>query len=349
MRRRKKIIITIVIILILGSLIGSGLTDEMSARLTMILGFTRTLDYYEYHWRGDKESRLLSMSLYSWKKEGTQSICHEYVPISAVEAALASYTLEGYDDKGSCVYQKQLTEEGTEETYWTYVYDGQGRIVEKGTWSMDGDSGKGADACQIQKYHYYENGMSADVTYDHQGDIPAASPFGMAFYDRDGHEILNKTYAGGEGEPNTDRVTLQLGAYGREELVCEGDRLIAYRWYDYDGKGNISFLLEITPEGTDPVRYLCTYTVYNYDMNGRLESVYRYEPVKEKYPGYYVRYRSGDIDTGIYLDYDEDGWLYGFESVYYIEEDMPGEVLYYIFPQEDGTFELSILLVESLK
>lgn len=340
MRRRRRKLIAIVIILLLGGLIGSGLTDEMSVRLTMALKLTRTLDYYEYHWRGDKESRLLSMSLYSWKKQGTQRICQEYVPISAVEASLVSYTLEGYDDKGNCVYQKQLTAEGTKETYWTYVHDGQGRISEKGTWIRDGSGDAEGDTCQIQKYHYYESGMSVGTVYGHQGDIPAVSPLDMTFYDGDGQELLHKTYGNGEGARGTDQFTLQLGVYGREELICQGGQLITYRWYDYNNDGNISFLLEITPKGTDLVQYLCTYTIYNYDTNSRLKAAYRYEPAKEEYPGYYVHYRFGDIDTGIFLDYDEDGRLYEFESIYYIEEDQPGEVLYYIFPQEDGTFEL---------
>lgn len=322
-----------------GGLIGSGLTDEVSARLTMALKLTRTLDYYEYHWRGDKESRLLSMSLYSWRKQGTQRICQEYVPISAVEAALVSYTLEGYDDEGNCVYQKQLTTEGKKETYWTYMYDGQGQIMEKGTWITDGDIH--VEAGQIQKYHYYESGMSVGAVYDHRGDIPEGVLPDMTFYDRDGYEVLHKTSGNGEGAQDTDRITLQLGAYGREELVCQGNRLIAYRWYDHDNDGNISYLLEITPEGTDPVRYLCTYTIYGRDTDGRLEVAYRYEPAKEKYPNYFVHYRFGDIDTGIIINYDENGQLDGFASAYYMDEDQPGEALYYIFPQEDGTFELT--------
>ena len=342
MRRKRRKIITIVIILLLGGLIGSGLTDEISVRLTMILKLTRTLDYYEYHWRGDKESRLLSMSLYSWKKEGTQRVCHKYVPISAVEAALVSYTLEGYDEKGNCVYQKQLTTEGTKETYWTYIYDGQGQIVEKGTWNADRSSALEGNPFQIQKYHYYVSGKSAVAVYDHQENTLTGVLSGMTIYDGDGQELLHKTYGNGEGEQDTDQITLQLGAYGREELVCEGNRFIAYRWYDHDREGNISFLLEITPDGADSEQYICTYTVYNYDINGRLRAAYRYEPAKEKYPNYFVHYRFGDIDTGIYLDYDEDGWLYELTSFYYIDEDQPGEVLYYIFLQEDGTFELSI-------
>ena len=341
MKRRKRKIITIAIIVILGALIGSGLTEETFVKLNMAMKIPRTLDYYEYHERGDKDSRLLSMCLYSWQKQGTQRKCREYIPISSVEAVLASYTLEGYDDKGNCVYQKQLTTEGTEETYWTYVYDGQGRIAEKGTWIMDRDSEGERNTCQIRKYHYYENGMSADAVYDYGGDAPAASPLGVVFYDRDGHELLHKTYGNKEGVQDTDQATLWLGTYGREELVCEEDRLVAYRWYDYDRDGNISFLLEITPEGTDPVRYLCTYTIYRHGVDGRLEAAYRYEPVKQKYPNYYVHYRSGDIDTGIYLDYDEDGRLFEFASVYFMDEDQPGEVLYYIFLQEDGTFELA--------
>lgn len=341
MRRRKKKIVTIAAILILGALVGSGLADEMSARIAMALRLTRTLDYYEYHWRGDKESRLLSMSLYSWKKQGTQRVCREYVPISAVEAALVSYTLEGYDDKGSCVYQKQLTTDGVRDTYWTCVYDGQGRIGEKGIWTADRGGGVEKDFFQIQKYRYYESGISVSAVYDYRGNNPTGILSGMAFCDGDGHEFLHKTYGDGEGAQDTDQITLQIGAYGREELVFKGDRLIAYRWFDHDSEGNISFLLEIMSEGTEPVRYLCTYTIYGRDLKGRLELARRYEPVKEKYPGYYVHYRVGDTNTGIYLDFDENGWLYELASVYFRDEDQPGEVLYRILFQEDGTFELA--------
>lgn len=36
---------------------GSGLAGEVSARLTMAMKLVRTLDYYEYHWRGEGKER----------------------------------------------------------------------------------------------------------------------------------------------------------------------------------------------------------------------------------------------------------------------------------------------------
>lgn len=340
MKRRGRKIITIVIIVILGGLIGTGLTEEMTVRLIMAMKLPRTLDYFEYHWRGEKKSRLLSMSLYSWQKQGTQRKCLEYIPISTVEAVLAAYTLEGYDSMENPVYQKQLTTEGTKETYWTYIYDEQERIVEKGTWTASGSSHAKRIPFELQKSHYYEDGMRADAVYDYQSGIPTGALSDMTFYDGEGRELLHKIYGNGEEKREINRTTLSLGVYGREELVCEGDFLTAYRWYEYNESGKVSYLLEITPEGTDSVQYLCIYTIFDYDDEDRLKAVYRYEPVMEKYPNYYIHFRFEDVDTGIILNYDENGRLNGIASTYYMSEDQPGEALYYLFPYEDGTFEL---------
>lgn len=328
--------------MVLGALIGSGLMEEMAVRLNMAVKLPRTLDYYEYHWRGDKKSRLLSMCLYSWQKQGTQRKCLEYIPISSVEAVLASYTLEGYDSLGNLVYQKELTTEGTKEIYWTYIYDEQGRVVEKGMWAAAGNAYAEGVPSVLQKSHYYEDGVRVDTVYDYLGDIPTGSLSHMTFYDGEGQELLHKTYGNGEEAREINRTTLSLGAYGREELVCEGNVLTAYRWYEYNENGDVGYLLEITPGGTDSVQYLCTYTIFVYDDENRLEAAYRYEPVMEKYPDYYVHFRSGDVDTGIYLDFDDNGWLYEIASVYYTDEDLPGEVLYCIFLVEDGTFEMYV-------
>lgn len=342
MRKRGQRLITIVIILILGGLIGSGLMEEIFVRLNMAMKFSRTLDYYEYHWRGDKESRLLSLCIYTWQKQGTQRKCLEYIPVSTVEAVIASYTLEGYDSMGNLVYQKKLTTEGKKETHWSYIYDEQGRVVERATWTTGGGSPAKRVPSQLQKHHYYEDGMRIDTVYDYQGGISTGSLSSMTFYDRKGQELLHKTYGSGETVQEVNRTTLSLGAYGREELVCEGDYLIAYRWYEYNKSGGLSYLLEITPEGTDSVDYQCTYTIFDYDARQRLKASYRYEPVMGEHPDYYIHFRFGDVDTGIILNFDEKGRLNGFASAYYMDEDQPGEVLYYIFPQEDGTFELSI-------
>lgn len=304
----------------------------------MAMKIPRTLDYYEYHGRGNRDARLLSMCLYSWQKRGTQRKCLEYLPVSSVEAVLVSYALEGYDPLGNLVYKKELTTEGEKETYWTYIYDENKRVVEKAIWPTDGGSYAEGMPCQIQKYHYYEDGMSAGTVYDYLDDIPTGSLSNMTFYDGEGRELLHKIYDNGEEAQEINRTTLSLGVYGREELVCEGDILLAYRWYEYTGNGDVSFLLEITPEGTDSVQYLCTYTIFVYDDEDCLKAAYRYEPVMEKYPDYYVHFRSGDVGTGIILDFDENGRLYEFVSVYYMDEDQPGEMLYYIFLQEDGTF-----------
>ena len=310
-------------------------------RLTMAMNIARTLDFYEYHFRGYRDSRLLSLSLYTWQKRGTQRKCLEYVPTSAVEAALMSYTLEGYDRQGNCVWQRKLTREGTEKTYWTYHYDEQGRVTERAAWTGEKDA-QGREAfSRLQKYHYYENGMNADAVYDYQGDglMPELSE--MTFYDRDGRELLHRYSAIYEETQEASRVTLSLGEYGREEMVCEGNRLIAYRWYDYDDRGNITYLLEITAEGADPVQYRCTYSIFDYDAKDRLSVAYKYEPMIEKSSDYYNHYRRGDVDTGIYLNFDGNGRLDGICSVYFLDENLPGEELYYIFPNEDGTFVLT--------
>lgn len=323
-----------------GFLWGNGLVEEVSVRLTMAMNLARTLDYYEYHFRGYGDSRLLSVSLYTWQKRGTQRKCLEYVPTSVVEAALVSYTLEGYDRQGNCVWQREMTQEGTEETYWTYRYDEQGRVAEKVTWTGE-KNGQGEEALsRIQRYHYYENSMSVNAAYDYQGDGLTSKLSEMTFYDEDGRELLHRYYPIYEETPETSCITFSLGAYGREEMVCQEDRLLAYRWYDYDNRGNIIYLLEIMAEGTDPVQYLCTYSIYYYDAEDRLSAAYKYEPVMEKYPEYYTHYRSGDVDSGILLSFDDNGRLNGLASAYYLDEDLPGEVLYYIFPSEDGTFEL---------
>lgn len=310
-------------------------------RLTMAMNLTRTLDYYEYHFRGYGDSRLLSMSLYTWQKRGTQRKSLEYVPTSAVEAALMSYTLEGYDRQGNCVWQKKLTREGTEETYWTYHYDKQGRVTERGTWTGEKDAQGKEALSRIQKYHYYENGMNANAVYDYQDDDLMPELSEMTLYDRDGRELLHRYPAIYEETQEAGRITLSLGEYGREEMVCQGNRLIAYRWYDYDDRGNIVYLLEITAEGTDLVQYRCIYSIFYYDAEDRLSKAYKYEPVIENYPEYYTHYRYGDVDTGILLSFDDNGQLNGLASAYYLDEDLPGEVLYYIFPNEDGTFELT--------
>lgn len=340
MKRRKRKIITVAIIVILGALIGSGLTEEIFVRLNMVMRIPRTLDYYEYHGRGDRDARLLSMCLYSWQKQGTQRKCREYIPISSVEAVLASYALEGYDALGNPVYQKELTSEGKKEIYWTYIYDEQERVVEKGVWAKDRGAYTEGILSQLQKYHYYEDGMRADTVYDYLGDTITGSLSYMTFYDGEGQKLLHKTYGNGEEAQEINRTTLSLGVYGREELVCEGDIMLAYRWYEYTENGDVSFLLEITPEGMDLVQYLCTYTIFDYDDENRLKAAYRYEPVVEEYPDYCTHFRLGDVDTGIAISYDENGRLDGFATAYYMSDDQPGEMLYYVFIYEDGTFEL---------
>ena len=310
-------------------------------RLTMAMNIARTLDYYEYHFNGYGGSKLLSMSLYTWQKRGTQRKCLEYIPISVVEAALVSYTLEGYDGQGNCVWQRTLTRERTEETYWTYHYDEQGRAAERATWTGEKDVRGEEVLSRLQKYHYYENGMNADAAYDYQGDGLMPKPSEMTFYDGEGRELLHRYSAVYEETQEASRVTLSLGQYGREEMVCEANRLIAYRWYDYDDRGNITYLLEITAEGTDSVQYECTYSIFYYDAKDRLKMAYTYEPVIEKTSDYYTHYRRGDVDTGIYLNFDDNCRLDGLCSVYFLDENLPGEVLYYIFPNEDGTFVLA--------
>lgn len=341
-KRRRKIIITVVIVLLVGFLWGSGLAEEVSARLIMAMNIAKTLDYYEYHWVEDGDSRLLSMNLYTWQKRGTQRKCLEYVPTSAVEAALMSYALEGYDGQGNCVWRRKLTREGTEETYWTYHYNEQGQVTERVTWRGEKDASGKEVLSRLQKYHYYENGMSASGTYAYQGDDLILKISNMTFYDGDGRELLQSDFKIDKDAQEESKVTLSLGAYGREELVCEGDRLIAYRWYDYDDRGNVIYLLEITAEATDSVQYLCTYSIYYYDAEDRLSAAYLYEPVIEDYPEYYThfRYGFGGVDTGIILSFNENGRLDGFASAYYLDEDQPGEVLYYVFPSEDGTYQL---------
>ena len=307
----------------------------------MAMNIARTLDYYEYHWNGYGNSRLLSLCLYTWQKRGTQRKCMEYVPTSVVEAALVSYTLEGYDGEGNCVWQRTLTREGTEETYWTYLYDEQGRVTERATWTGEKNARGEEVLSRLQKYHYYENGMNADVAYDYQGDGLMPEPSEMTFYDGEGRELLHRYSAVYEETQEASRVTLSLGQYGREELVCEGNHLIAYRWYDCDDRGNITYLLEITAEGTDSVQYRCTYSIFYYDEKDRLKMAYKYEPVIEKTSDYYNHYRRGDVDTGIFLNFDDKGRLDGISSVYFLDENLPGEVLYYIFPNGDGTFVLT--------
>lgn len=341
MKKRRRRIITVVIILLAGFLWGSGLAEEASVRLTMAMNLGRTLDYYEYHFRGSGDSRLLSMSLYTWQKRGTQRKCLEYVPTSVVEAALVSYTLEGYDRQGNCVWRRQLTREGTEKTYWTYRYDEQGRIAERATWTEEKDAQGKETLSRLQKYYYNENGMNADAEYDYQGNGLTPELSEMTFYDGEGRELLHKYFTVYEETRETNWVTLSLGEYGREEMVCEGNHLIAYRWYDYDDRGNITYLLEITAEGTDPVQYRCTYSIFYYDAKDRLKLAYKYEPVIEKTSDYYNHYRRGDVDTGIYLNFDGNGRLDGLSSVYFLDENLPGEVSYYIFPNEDGTFVLT--------
>lgn len=341
MKKRRRKIITIVIVLLAGFLWGSGLAEEASIRLTMAMNIARTLDYYEYHWRGYGDSKLLSLSLYSWQKRGTQRKCLEYVPISVVEAALMSYTLEGYDRQGNCVWQRTLTREGTEETYWTYHYDEQGRVTERAAWTGEKDARGEEVPSRLQKYHYYENGMNADAVYDYQGDGLTPKLAEMTFYDGDGRELIQKYSAIYKESQELSRITLSLGVYGREEMVCQGDRLIAYRWYDYDDRGNVIYLLEVTSEGTDPTQYTCTYSINYYDTKDRLSAAYKYEPVIEDYPEYYTHYRYGDVDSGILLSFDDNGQLKGIASTYYFDENLPGEVLYYIFPNEDGTFVLT--------
>lgn len=354
MKRRKRKITTIAVIVILGALIGSDLTEEIFVRLNMAIKIPRTLDYYEYHGRGDRDAKLLSMCLYSWQKQGTQRKCREYIPISSVEAVLASYTLEGYDALGNPVYQKELTSEGKKETYWTYIYDEQERLVEKGMWAAGGSTYAEGIPCQLQKYHYYEDGMKVETVYDYPTDIQTGYLESMTFYDMEGQEFLHKiygygeeaqellhqTYGNGEEAQEIDRTTLSLGVYGREELVCEGDILLAYRWYEYTEYGDVSFILEITPEEMDSVQYLCTYTIFDYDDENRLKAAYRYEPVVEEYPDFCTHFRLGDVDTGIAISYDENGRLNGFATAYYMGDDQPGEMLYYVFIYEDGTFEL---------
>lgn len=342
MKKRRRRIITVVIILLAGFLWGGGLLEEASVRLTMAMNLARTLDYYEYHFDDYGDSKLLSMRLYSWQKRGTQRKCLEYVPTSVVEAALMSYTLEGYDRHGNCIWQRQLTREGTEETYWTYRYDELGRVTERAAWTGKKDAQGKETFSRLQKYHYYENGISADAAYDYQGDDLMPELSEMTFYDGDGKELLHRYSAIYEEIQEASRITLSLGVYGREEMVCEGNRLIAYRWYDYDDRGNIMYLLEITAEGTDTVQYRCIYSILYYDAEDRLSAAYKYEPVIENYPEYYTHFRYGfmGVDTAIVLIFGEDGRLDGLASAYYLDEDHPGEVLYYVFTSGDGTFEL---------
>ena len=324
-----------------GFLWGSGLAEEASVRLTMAMNIARTLDYYEYHFNGYGDSRLLSMNLYSWQKRGTQRKCLEYVPTSAVEAVLMSYTLESYDGKGNCVFQRTLTREGTEEIYWTYHYDEQGRVTERATWTGEKDVRGEEVLTRLQKCHYYENGMNANAVYDYQGDELTLKLSEMAFYDGDGRELSHR-YSAIYGESQeASRITLSLGEYGREEIVCQGNSLIAYRWYDYDDQGNVIYLLEVTADGTDPMQYLCTYSIFYYDSQDRLIVAYKYELVIEDHSKYYTHYRRGDVDSGILLSFDDNGQLKGIASTYYFDENLPGEVLYYIFPNEDGTFVLT--------
>lgn len=343
MFKKRWIPIAGVFILLFGCLIFSDRIWEALIKSALRRKFSIKLSENEYVWNGDKNTRLVSLRIYSHQKKGTQRTCMEYTVES--RAILTSYTLEGFDQHGFRVYYKELTADEEEEMYWVFSYDPLGRITESATY-------ENGELSRIQSHCYYDNGMAGVVVQDYrEGSLNPASSYEFLF-DSEDRLCLYKDYESGQyyGEKEGLYTTLDLGRYGREELVCDGDRLVEYSWYELDDNGNPVAILRVLPEESEgTVHYACTYSSLTYDSIGRLISVYEYELIRNSRAHEFSKYRSGDvIRSGVDIRFYQDGEVREINSFYFPVKGGAGLYLYTIRLHEDGTFELLTNEVQQL-